>query len=603
MVATAVAEAEIIEEFKQTSLGWQSENLKIIDKNSRLVPLDHNIAQMRVEKAMQLQIKYHLPIMLLIYKARQEGVSTKIEADIFERVNRMPNRHACVVSMDDVSTNKVFGMCNVFQEQMPEDKKRRTDRSNAREIKYSAPHRSSILCQTAGTKTLGRGGTTKYVHGTEVTFWANAERQLLGLLQEVPDDEDTMIVLETTANGTGNAFSKRYWEAVKRLRGLYKNGVMDSTVLRGYLPIFLSWQDFPEYQIPLPKGSTEVPGMTPEMKKYIQEGLDMTPPVVLTKEQIYFALLKVQNKCGGSYDLFKQEYPRTAREAERSSGRMVFNVLALDKMERWCRPPIANIEFYMHEDGTTVKYRHVNRVENCWAVWKYPIKNHGYIVFGDVAEGLLSDPKDAKSDPDRSVAVVLDRISLDVPMVYYGRPDTVEYGDQMLMASKFVNYAWSSPEVNSIGQSILDAYKRDGYQYIYNRQHKEETEVTEDSTKLGWKTTTLTRKPMIADMQKVVNEGQLIIYDVRIIDEMRLFIWNQQGKPEGQAGENDDCVIAISGAVQLHQRCPFHTDFSWADEVPVEDRDIDLTAVVGATDFDEDEDPDDLMYEDMSEFE
>ena len=600
MVATATAEADIVEEFKQTSLGWQSENLKIIDKNSRLVPLDHNITQMRVEKAMQLQRQYHLPIMLLIYKARQEGVSTKIEADIFERVNRMPNRHACVVSMDDVSTNKVFGMCRIFQEQLPDAIKHPTERSNAREIKYSAPHRSSILCQTAGTKTLGRGGTTNYIHATEVTFWANAEAQLLGLLQEVPDAEDTMIVLETTANGIGNAFSKRYWDAVKRLRGLYKDGVMDPTVLRGYLPIFLSWQDFPEYQMPLPKGSKEVPGMTPEMEKYIQEGLDMTPPVVLTKEQIYFALLKVQNKCGGNYDLFKQEYPRTAREAERSSGRMVFNAAALDKMERQCRPPVATIEFYMSE--ATVKYRHVNRSENCWSVWKYPIKNHGYIVFGDVAEGLLSDPKDTKSRPDRSVAVVLDRTRLDIPMVYYGRPDTIEYGDQMVMASKFFNYAWSSPEVNSIGQSILDAYKRAGYQYIFNRQYKEETEVTEDSDKLGWKTTTLTRKPMIADMQKVVNDGQLIIYDVRIIDEMRLFIWNQQGKPEGRPGENDDCVIAMSGAVQLHQRCPFHTDFSWADSKPFEDKDVNLMAVVGATDFDDD-DGDDLMYEDMSGFE
>ena len=599
MVATATAEADIVEEFKQTSLGWQSENLKIIDKNSRLVHLDHNITQMRVEKAMQLQRQYHLPIMLLIYKARQEGVSTKIEADIFERVNRMPNRHACVVSMDDVSTNKVFGMCRIFQEQLPDAIKHPTERSNAREIKYSAPHRSSILCQTAGTKTLGRGGTTNYIHATEVTFWANAEAQLLGLLQEVPDAEDTMIVLETTANGIGNAFSKRYWDAVKRLRGLYKDGVMDPTVLRGYLPIFLSWQDFPEYQMPLPKGSKEVPGMTPEMEKYIQEGLDMTPPVVLTKEQIYFALLKVQNKCGGNYDLFKQEYPRTAREAERSSGRMVFNAAALDKMERQCRPPVATIEFYMSE--ATVKYRHVNRSENCWSVWKYPIKNHGYIVFGDVAEGLLSDPKDTKSRPDRSVAVVLDRTRLDIPMVYYGRPDTIEYGDQMVMASKFFNYAWSSPEVNSIGQSILDAYKRAGYQYIFNRQYKEETEVTEDSDKLGWKTTTLTRKPMIADMQKVVNDGQLIIYDVRIIDEMRLFIWNQQGKPEGRPGENDDCVIAMSGAVQLHQRCPFHTDFSWADRF--EDKDVNLMAVVGATDFDDDDDGDDLMYEDMSGFE
>jgi hypothetical protein len=543
---------------------------------------------------MQLQKFAGLPVMLIILKARQEGVSTYIEACIFEHINRKENRHGCIASMDQDSTNKVFRMCEIFQDEMPTAVKRSTDRASAKEIRYTEPHRSSMLCQTAGKKALGRGGTTQYVHATEVAFWANADTQLLGLLNEVPEGvPDTMIVQESTANGIGGAFHDEYWRAVKRLR---KN----SKDYAGYLPVFLPWQIFPEYQTPLPREWKGELRIDRAVLDYFEErkaaGIEFTP------EQMYFAALKIQNRCGGSIDRFKQEYPSTAREAFLSSGRMVFNILNLDKMERWCRAPVANIEFFRADSGK-VKFRHVNRTENCWAVWKYPIKNHGYVVFGDVAEGLLSDPKDVKSDPDRSVAVVLDRISFDTPMVYYGRPETIEYGDQMVMCSEFFNYAWSSPEVNSIGQSVLDTYKRADYQYIFNREHKEETEVTEASKKLGWKTTTKTRKPMIADMQKVVNEGELIIYDVRIIDEMRLFIWNMQGKPEGQAGENDDCVIAISGAVQLHQRCPHQEDFSWADEEPEVDRDINLTAVVGATDYDEDDDPDEIMYEDMDEFE
>ena len=316
-----VAVEKLIEDYKLTSLGWQSQNLRIVNKRSETVSLVHNVAQLKVYNAMMLQIKHNLPVMLLVYKARQRGISTYIEACIFERINRRQNRHGCIASMDQISTEKVFRMCQTFHEELPDKLKRPTDRASAKEILYKAPWRSSMLCQTAGKTVLGRGGTTQYVHGTEVAFWANAKTQLLGLLQEVPEEPDTIVVLETTANGPGGAFSEDYWAAVRRLR---KN----PHDYRGYLPIFLSWQDEIEYQTPLPRGSKEPPNMTPEMNEYLKEGAAMG--VTLSPEQVFFALLKIQNKCGGDYDLFKQEYPRTAREAERSTGRMVFKTINLD---------------------------------------------------------------------------------------------------------------------------------------------------------------------------------------------------------------------------------------------------------------------------------
>ena len=356
--------------------------------------------------------------------------------------------------------------------------------------------------------------------------------------------------------------------------------------------------DFPEYVTALPKGEKRVPGMTPEMEDYVKEGLVMG--VSLTPEQIYFALLKVQNKFGGDFDLFKQEYPRTAREAERATGRMVFRAVDLDAMEAKCKPPKATVEFY-EVDGV-VKYRHVNRRDNCWSIWKYPIKNHSYVGFADVAEGVLSDPKDLKSHPDRSVGGMMDRDDHDVPIIYYGRPDTIEYGDQFIMACKFYNYAWASPEMNSIGQSVLDAMKRADYPYIYSREKKEETVQREDSDKLGWKTTTLTRKPMVADLASVVKNQELVVYDIRVIDELRMFIWSPQGKAQATTGEHDDCVIFLAGLVQLHQRCPVNEDLSWADQEEEAKQPIAVMGAVAPDDDDDDDDPG-IMYEDMSEFE
>jgi hypothetical protein len=268
-------------------------------------------------------------------------------------------------------------------------------------------------------------------------------------------------------------------------------------------------------------------------------------------------------------------------------------------MEKLCRPPIANIEFYMQEDK--VKYRIVDRRANCWSVWYWPIKNHSYCCFGDVAEGVLSDVNDPKSDPDRSVAACLDRNTYDVPITYYGRPDTIEFADQMVMAAKFYNYAWATPEMNSIGQSVLDTFKRDNYPFIYQREHKEETVQREDSKKLGWKTTPLTRKALIADLVEVIKDFNPKIYDIRFIEELRTFITDEHGKRHAAKGKHDDCVITLAGLIQLHQRTPWDEDYSWADEKQEPKAEI---ATMGAFDPEDlDGDPNEAMYEQIEDFE
>jgi hypothetical protein len=159
--------------------------------------------------------------------------------------------------------------------------------------------------------------------------------------------------------------------------------------------------------------------------------------------------------------------------------------------------------------------------------------------------------------------------------------------------------------MNSIGQSVLDTFRRDEYPYIYQREHHEDQDVTEDSKLLGWKTTVKTRKPMIADLVKVVQEGELVIFDIRILDEFRVFVENASGKPEAEVGEFDDCVIMVAGLVQLHQRCPMNDQLE-EEAKSNEDVGVDKSLVAGSVDdFSDldDEGADEAMYEDMSEYE
>lgn len=590
MQATASPQIDIQANWEKTTIGWQRRNLKIVTKKPDLVNLHHNIAQLQLINARELQRKKNYPVRIIIVKARQKGLSTGEAADTFEDINRNPNKHACLISVDIDSTNKVFRMIRIFQQEMPSDVKRITVASNRKEIAYAEPHRSSILCQTAGKEVLGRGGTTQRVHCTEVAFWKHAEDQLYGLFQEVPKTPDTSIVIESTAFGTTGAFHSRYKAAIDRWRS--KN-------LNGFIPLFVPWFVDDEYSMPLPRGHSIV--LKKDDDVYGDE-VHLAKKYSLTIEQMYWRRWIIENDLDNDLTRFFQEYPSTWREAFQGTGRMVFMPGDIDALEKDCRPPEATIEFYETETGK-VKYRHVNRRQNCWSIWKWPQSNHSYIGFGDVAEGVLSDPNDAKSDPDRSVAAMLDRNDFDVPATYYGRPDTIEFADQFILACKYYNYAWASPEMNSIGQSILDAFKRADYPYIYNREYKEETVLREDSKKLGWKTTTLTRKPMIADLQKVVQEQELTIYDIRFIEEFRVFIWDAQGKPKAETGEHDDCVIDIAGLIQLHQRCPYNEDITWAEEQEKPDQPIAVMGAVGVDDDYEEGDELEEMFEDMEAFE
>ena len=159
--------------------------------------------------------------------------------------------------------------------------------------------------------------------------------------------------------------------------------------------------------------------------------------------------------------------------------------------------------------------------------------------------------------------------------------------------------------MNSIGLAVLNTFIRDGYQYIYQRERKEETDATEDTELYGWRTTVLTRKPMVADLQSVIKSHDLVIYDIRFIEEFRVFVWNSQGKPEAKRGEHDDCTITAAGIIQLHQRCPIDEgNYQWAQKKETKKH---AHAVMGEVDTDDDLDEDDRrhesLYEDMEDYE
>ena len=511
---------------------WSAMNLTIINMQGKYQFLDLNIAQKIVHSKLELQRKAGLPMRVIILKARREGVSTYVEGRFFHEINRFPLRFACVCSADIAATQKVFGMAKLFQEKMPDDIRLDTVYSSRNEIVYAGDHKSSFLLQTAGKDVLGRGGLTHYLHCTEFAFWQKAKEQFAGAAQEIPDDPDTIIALESTANGVGGAFYDMYDQAVGDWR-LTKD-------LNNYIPIFLPWFIFPAYSKPVLSGF-----------KLDAEEKAIQTEFSLSTEQMYWRRWAIKNKCQGDISLFRQEYPSTYLEAFQASGNPVFTNFMISfqsahatKEPRYCIFTKRGIE-------------DVDRKFNCWQIRTLPRVDHQYCIGIDTMEGRVSDVQDVKSKLDCDGITIMDRTTGEFVAIYHGRGNQDDLADQCLLATERYNEPWIAPEIPN-SMVLLKRLKEIGYQNIYNRQVHDEQLESKDSENLGWRTTMITRKFLVDDFITAMRNQDLKVGFGSMVEEMRTFIKDKSGKPIHQPGKHDDLLFSGMIALQVHLRCPLN---------------------------------------------
>lgn len=513
-------------------LKWMGQNLRIIDFDGDDVPLIANIAQQKVHLALQRQHNEGLPVRAIILKARREGVSTYVQGRYFCDVNHLPNHYACICSADLKASDKVFQMSRRFQEKMPPGLKKATKYEGRKEIVYKTPHASEFIVQTAGKGVLGRGGLTHYLHLTEFAFWERAKEQFGGASQEVPDRHNTAIIIESTANGVGDAFYDIYWQAVEDWK--------QTQDLNNYIPLFLPWYIFPEYQLKC-QGTLK---LTDE-EEYLRRNFE------LTDSQLSWRRWAIKNKCQGDIHLFKQEYPATALEAFQEAGNPVFPATLLDKQLKSCKPYLRYGIFV--EDGDSVTFQQVDRTINCWAMAE-PRKGHSYAMGIDPMMGKTVDPKNKRADIDYHGVLILNRHTHEFDCMYTGRGPQYELGEQCVLAARYYNDAWVAPEIPS-GMEVLNVFKRKGYENLYNKQIHDDQMSADDTDSFGWCTTITSRPNMVESFVTALRDGIKVIFP-ELLSEMRTFIRDKTGKPIHNVGKHDDLLFAAMIALQVHMRCP-----------------------------------------------
>lgn len=506
--------------------------LKIKTKSGTVVPFRLNDAQRKLYAVAKRQQDAGKPVRLIILKARQLGFSTLTEGLIFHACATRKNVNALIVAHREDATANLFRMSKLFYDELPAPVKPMLRASNAQELVFENPSklrserearpglRSRIRCATAGGRGIGRSDTLQCVHLSEYAFWPDGAdgkaSTLAGILQAVPSLPGTMVVIESTANGFED-FKERWDAAVA--------GEND------FEPVFFAWFENPDYSMPVVPGTE----WTPEER-------ELRDAYRLTDGQLQWRRWCIANNCGGSLDMFRQEYPASPGEAFLHSGTGVFDneqiVLRLERLPG----PAGRGEF---TDGEWTE-------SETGAITLYELPEEGvpYVLGGDTAgEGS-----------DYFTAIVINNVSGRIAAKLRQKYSEPEYVRQIYALGRFYNDALVAIETNFSTYPVMKLQEME-YPNQYSRE-REDTYTRQMKKSYGFRTDRQSRPRAIANLVEVFSSHPEWFTDRELLEEMLTFCYNEDHRPEALAGKHDDLVMgaAITYAVRHQQRMTVLTE-------------------------------------------
>ena len=513
--------------------------IKIRDKAGKIIDLKINQGQQKLYDAIKKQSDEHKPIRVIVLKARQIGFSTLTESIIFKNTATKFNVNAGIITHKEEATTNLFNMSKRMYDNLPSEMKPSLKRSNAKELIFDNDEgtglKSKIKCMTAGSSGVGRSDTFNYLHISELAFWGNSAKETtIGLFQAVPNLPNTIIVIESTANGFD--YFKELWDmAIK--------GESD------FIPVFVGWNELDDYKMPY--NGFELTDYERDLQKVYNLSLD----------QLTWRRWCIKNNCSGDEQLFKQEYPINPHEAFISSGTCVFDKeIVINRLEQLTRPIKVGYFAYDYDD-TKLQGQKISNIR--WItdkngyikIYELPNLNH-YCIGGDTAgEGsdwFTGHVLNAKTG--MQVARLRHQMDEDLYVrqmyclgYYYSSNDKGRKKPAMMcIESNFSSYP--NKELARIG-----------YPNLYVREKEDRFTGIMDKS-YGFRTTSITRPVIIAELVKIVREHVELINDKLTLEEMLTFVRNEKGRPEAQEGAHDDLVMGLAIAYYARDQVVYYEE-------------------------------------------
>jgi len=537
---------EMLKDFAKDFTYYATKCLKIQTMDAKLINFKFNISQ-RVLMAIYDHIVASGRLKrVVILKGRRQGMSTFTTGRNYWKTSTNYNRYAVTVTHEPDATSFLFKMVKRFHGHTPKAFQPETRYSNQKLLEFNSEDNtgldSAFRVGTAGKEDFGSGQLIHYLHLSELSKWpTHTQTELItSLFQCVPDNQDTEIVLESTAKGIGGEFYSRFFGARYQYEVYLKD---DNTVTfrctinesadedNEFSAVFLPWFVFEDYVRTPAEDFIRTEEEEVMVKRYN-----------LSDERLAWRRWAIVNRCGGIKETFFQEYPSCSKEAFLVSGTPIFNNIQCQELKEGCSLPIARYNCQI-ASGSWIAHEH-----GSLRVWEEPKVGRAYVIGADVAEGLANG--------DFSCADVLDHRTGKQVAQWHGKCDADEYGRILGYLGQRYNHAWLGVERNNHGLTTLTILQQDKYKRLY--VEKIEEPPAKPRKRFGWLTTRST-KPLVIDwlIEEMREESHGIVC-AETFEEMMSFKKQDNGDMEADAGMFDDRVMsrAIAGAVRRKSPLP-----------------------------------------------
>lgn len=501
------------------------------------------------------QIKWYL------VKMRKGGASTFFIALFYWLTTMFRNKNALIVAHDDDSAKAMINTVQTIHLRSERWLRPKTRTMNRKEIYFANPVEeaektgdigldSMIDSATIDTKTLARSRTFQFALLTEFGQYPelglDIDERLIALFNAVPDEPGvkSFIVAESTARGDNAA--KDFW--------------YDNT--NGFRKIFIGMVAMEKYRIPITidqyfelseDKDSRYGDELEERKKLIPE-IKFWYPDLTTEYEIENEVMArlawrrktIDEKCRGSKEKFKQEYPITVEDAFEGSSESIFPIKKILQMEEILNNLKLKPETYAYQHDDTIKdkgrkfcrakYGHLE-------IYNPPQEGVHYVIGADGAQGI--------KDGDYSTAYVLKLPDYEEVACFSDIIKPYEFAGVLNYLGLLYNKALIAVEINDPGGFSANEKLMDFYNYpnLYYRANPYENQSGD--MPYGWKTDDRTRPIMIRDFDDDIQNNRIFIKSKKVLTEMKTFVRLKNGKVAASPGKHDDLIIAAMIARQI----------------------------------------------------
>lgn len=523
------------------------------------------------------------PIRLILLKARQWGGSTAVQIYMAwlqliheEGLNSLIVGHVKAAATEVKSmferlieaypTSLLYPIGASFNDKEPKIVGVGTEMN----IKRIPQRNCNIKIGSAESPDSARGGDYNLVHCTEVGLWKKTEGKspeeiIRSACSGVLLKPMTMIVYESTANGTGNFFH-REWEAAKK-------GISQ------FAPLFVAWYEIEQYSLDF-SSEDERRAFADNLIRYKDRDISENERCEsgrylwwlwergATLEAIHWYITE-RAKYNDHGDM-ASEYPSDDIEAFVHSGAKIFDRYQVEELRKTCKAPIYTGEVVGKSTSgeEALQGLHFDKTDSGRLdIWALPeedtddeIVSNRYLVVVDIGG--------RSQKADYSVIVVFDRLFMmdggnpSVCAQWYGHIDMDVLAWKSAQIASFYNNALLVIESNTLethdrerqvdgdlSHYILNQIK-DVYDNLYARKQSEQEVIDRMPKKYGFHTNTSTKPMVIASLQRAIRERLYTERDERCIDEYLCYERKPNGSVGAIAGKHDD--LLMTRAIGLH---------------------------------------------------